>query len=50
MDPQKSGLYLRYHLFVAYLLDSKKIGTGKLLENEYAAEGIAAELGRLSCP
>ncbi len=50
MDPQQSGLYLKYHLFVAYLLDIKKIGTGKLLENEYAAEKIAAELGRLSCP
>jgi hypothetical protein len=50
MDPQKSGLYLKYHLFVAYLLDIKKIGMGKLLKNEYAAERIAAELGRLSCP
>jgi hypothetical protein len=50
MDPLTSGLYLKYHLFVAYLLDIKKIGTGKLLKDEYPAERIATELGRLSRP
>ncbi len=48
MDPEKSGLYLRYHLFVAYLLDIGKIGTEKLLKDKYDPEKIAAELKRIS--
>jgi len=50
MDPQKSGLYLKHHLFVAYLLDIKKIGTERLLKDECPAEAITSELARLSCP
>ena len=44
MDPEKSGLYLKYHLFVAYLLDVKKIGTENLLKDKFDPERIAAEL------
>ncbi len=44
MDPQKSGLYLRYHLYVAYLLDIRKIGTENLLKNKYSLEKILTEL------
>jgi hypothetical protein len=47
MDPAGSGLYLKYHLFVAYLLDVRKIGTDDLLKGGFAAERIAAELRRL---
>jgi hypothetical protein len=31
LDPRRSGLYLRYHLLVAYLLEHKGIGVGDLL-------------------
>jgi hypothetical protein len=44
MNPEKSGLYLRYHLFVAYLLDVREISVVGLLENKYDAAKIAAEL------
>jgi hypothetical protein len=47
MNPKKSGLYLKYHLFVAYLLDIRKIGTEKLLRNECDAGKIAASLKRM---
>jgi hypothetical protein len=30
MDPKRSGLYLRYHLLVAYLLDKKKMSLEQL--------------------
>lgn len=48
MDPHHSGLYLKYHLFVAYLLDIRRIGTEKMMKNEYPPQRIAAELGRIS--
>jgi hypothetical protein len=47
MDPRRSGLYLQYHLFVAYLLDVRKISTEKLLRDEHDAGKIAAALKRM---
>ena len=35
LDPKRSGLYLRYHLLVAYLLERKGIGVGELLGREF---------------
>ena len=38
------GLYLRYHLFVAYLLDKKGISVPELLENDFRSDEIEREL------
>ena len=35
MDPQRSGLYLRYNLLVAYLLDRKRISVHEMLSQEF---------------
>ena len=35
MDPRGSGLYLRYHLLVAHLLDRERIGPREMLAGSY---------------
>jgi hypothetical protein len=35
LDPKRSGLYLRYHLLVAYLLEHQRIGVGEMLRGEF---------------
>lgn len=35
MNPKSSGLYLRYHLLVAYLLDKKGIGAREILSQAF---------------
>jgi predicted RecB family nuclease len=35
LDPLRSGLYLRYHLLVAYLLDRKGISVEEMLRQEF---------------
>jgi hypothetical protein len=44
LDPKRSGLYLRYNLLVAYLLDLKGIGLHELLNQEFDAARIEAEI------
>ncbi len=44
MDRQKSGLYLRYHLLVAYLLDKKQWSVEKLLEDAVPQTQVEAEV------
>jgi hypothetical protein len=47
LDPRRSGLYLRYHLMVAYLLDKKQMAVGELLSHAPAREDVEAQLAAL---
>ena len=44
LDPRQSGLYLRYHLLVAYLLEQKGIGVSELLNREFDPAQLEAEI------
>jgi hypothetical protein len=44
LDPARSGLYLRYHLLVAFLLEQKRIGLDDLLRREESAMEVEAEV------
>ncbi len=44
LDPKRSGLYLRYHLLVAYLLERKGIGVGELFGREFDPARLEAEI------
>jgi hypothetical protein len=44
MDPIRSGLYLRYHLLVAYLLDRKGITAHELLNGEFDPARLEEEI------
>ena len=44
LDPKRSGLYLRYHLLVAYLLDHKGISVAELLNREFDPAQLEAEM------
>ena len=44
LDPARSGLYLRYHLLVAYLLDKKGVSPRELLERDFDSSTIEREL------
>ena len=44
MDREKSGLYLRYHLLVAYLLEKKKWSVQKLLEGSADQQTVENEV------
>lgn len=44
LNPSQSGLYLRYHLLVAFLLDYKKISTDGMLKQEFDREKLEAEI------
>jgi hypothetical protein len=44
LDPQRSGLYLRYHLLVAYLLERKGISVGDLLSREFDPARLEEEI------
>jgi hypothetical protein len=48
LDPRRSGLYLRYHLLVAYLLDRKRIGLDDLLERDFDPAQLESEILRTS--
>lgn len=47
LDPARSGLYLRYHLMVAYLLERQRVPLGDLLANPPAREEVEAALRAL---
>ncbi len=44
LDPQRSGLYLRYHLLVAYLLDHQGISVDELLHRDFDPSKLEAEI------
>jgi hypothetical protein len=44
LDPGKSGLYLRYHLLVAELLDHRKMTPEELLKGDFDRSKLEAEL------
>lgn len=44
MDRKKSGLYLRYHLIVYYLLENKKIPAEDLFYKSYDLELLESEI------
>ncbi len=44
LDPARSGLYLRYHLLVAHLLDEKGVSVSDLLEQDFDSDAIEREL------
>jgi hypothetical protein len=44
LDPKRSGLYLRYHLLVAYLLDKKGIGVDEMLNRDFDPAQLEAEI------
>ena len=46
MDPQQSGLYLRYNLLVAYLLNHKRVGVHQMLSQEFDTASLEAEMLR----
>jgi hypothetical protein len=46
LDPARSGLYLRYHLFVAYLLDRKRISVSDLFHQQFDAARLEDEILR----
>ncbi len=48
LNPSTSGLYLRYHLLVAFLLDYKKISVDEMLKGNSNREALEAELREYS--
>jgi hypothetical protein len=44
LDPKQSGLYLRYHLLVAYLLDRKGIRVDDMLNRAFDLKQLEAEI------
>jgi hypothetical protein len=48
LDPRRSGLYLRYHLMVAHLLEKKGVPLEALLANPPARDDVEAELKSLA--
>jgi len=46
LDPVRSGLYLRYHLIVAYLLDFKGVGVRQMLTQQFDQRLVEAEILR----
>jgi hypothetical protein len=44
LDPKRSGLYLRYHLLVAYLLEHRGISVAEMLTREFDTARLEAEI------
>jgi hypothetical protein len=47
LDPRRSGLYLRYHLMVAYLLDKQQLALDELMASAPPREDVEAQLTAL---
>lgn len=47
MDPKRSGLYLRYHLRVAYLLDRRGLGLAQLFATRLTGDEVDRALAAL---
>ncbi|MFN0122229.1 MAG: hypothetical protein ACKV2V_17175 [Blastocatellia bacterium] len=50
MNRETSGLYLRYHLLVAYLLDKKQWSVSQLLHSDISQQAVEEELRKLPVP
>ena len=48
LDPARSGLYVRYHLLVAYLLEKKRLSIDELLFSAPDRGLVEAEVKALS--
>ena len=48
VDPARSGLYVRYQLMVAYVVEKKGVAPRALLENPAARDSVERELMRLA--
>jgi len=48
LDPRRSGLYLRYQLMVAYLLDKERMPVERVLAAPPPREEVEAQLGALA--
>jgi hypothetical protein len=46
-DPRRSGLYLRYHLMVAYLIEKKRMDIGEVFAHAPARDDVEAQLAAL---
>jgi hypothetical protein len=46
MDPARSGLYLRYHLLVSFLLDEKGLSVTELFETDFDTRELEREIKR----
>ena len=44
LDPKRSGLYLRYHLLVAYLVEHRGISIVEMLTREFDPAELEAEI------
>ena len=44
LDPKRSGLYLRYHLLVAYLIERKGISVDEMLKGEFDPAQLEGEI------
>ena len=44
LDPVRSGMYLRYHLLVAFLLDHKGVGLDELFDREFDRAQVEREI------
>ena len=47
LDPRRSGLYLRYHLMVAYLLDKRQLALNELMASAPRRQDVEAQLTAL---
>jgi hypothetical protein len=48
LDPRRSGLYVRYHLMIAYLLEKQKMALDEVLAASRPREGVETQLMTLS--
>ena len=48
MDPARSGLYLRYHLMVSYLMDQKRVSARTLLTRRFEQQALERDLRAIS--
>ncbi len=44
LDPRLSGLYLKYHLLVAYLLEHRGVSVHRLLRDEFDPPHLEEEI------
>jgi hypothetical protein len=48
LDPQRSGLYSRFHLMVAYVLEKERVAPEVLLEHPAARDDVERRLTTLA--
>jgi hypothetical protein len=47
LDPSRSGLYIRFHLMVAYMLEKERVSPADLLEHPAARDAVERKLADL---